>query len=148
MSERRGLLIACGEPSVVAALESLADASVGVLPVERILLPGGAWWLAEAAAASGNRLKRIVAGRITAVEAVSEMLGSASIVSIVIAGHQDCAWYADRHPRLGRGELVKRIGADMYAASDELQRLARRPLTVSWFVLVRTTAGWEPRKLF
>ena len=116
--------------------------------MERILLPGGAWWLAEAAEASSGRFKRMVAGRIGAVEAVSVMLASPSIESVLIAGHQDCTWYRERFPRVSAGDLVKRIGAAMFTAKDELERLAGRKQRVRGVVLVRAGDGWEPRDLF
>lgn len=148
MSERRGLLIACGEPAVAEALTGVAERHFGGLPVELILLPGGAWWLAEAADATSGRFKRMVAGRISAVEAVSAMLGSPSIQSVVIAGHQDCSWYRERFPGAGPGDLVKRVGAAMYSGRDELLRLAGRQVHVRGVVLVRAGNGWEERELF
>lgn len=148
MSEQRGLLIACGEPAVAGALDEVARRHFGELPVERILLPGGAWWLAEAADATSGRLKRMVAGRIGAVEAVSAWLADPLIERVIIVGHQDCAWYRERHPGLPAGELIKRLGAAMYAGRDELVRLARRPVRVRGVVLVVGTEGWVERELF
>ena len=148
MTERRGLLIACGEPAVTRALADVATRSFGATPVEHLLLPGGAWWLAEAADATSGRFKRMIADRVTAVEAASAMLASPAVEGVVLVGHQDCWWYRERFPRSGAGELVKRMGADMYAGRDELLRLARRALPVRGLVLVRAGDDWQERELF
>jgi hypothetical protein len=113
------------------------------------LLPGGCWWLAEAANASGGKLKRLVTGRIAAFEGVTSMLSSPGIIEIALVGHQDCEWYRDRFPRLTPGELIKRVGADMYTAREELNRVSITAAKVRGTVLIRTSEGlWEPRELF
>ena len=147
MTVTRGLLIACGEDAVRDGLAALEMSTFGQHQPDRILLPGGCWWLAEAAAAAQSRLKRAAMNRSSAVEAVRELL-RATTGPIVLAGHQDCSWYRARHPTLSAGDLVKRIGADMYAARDEAQRLAGRPLRIQGLFLVRASDGWEPRVLF
>lgn len=148
MTGRRGLLIACGEPVVAEAVESVARTGFGLLPVERVLLPGGAWWLAEAAEATSGRLKRLVSGRLGAVEAVSAMLAGPEIEAVVLVGHTECGWYRERLPGVGPGEMVKRVGTALFTGREELRRLAKRPIPVRGVMLVHGADGWSPRDVF
>lgn|GEM_PF-4452041 len=143
----RGLLVACGEPAIRHPLETLVAASLGA-SCEAILLPGGCWWVAEAASLTGGRLKRMLASRSSTYEAVEQFLGDPSISSVALVAHQDCSWYRARHPRSSPGDLVKRAGEDLYAARDEILRLARRALPVSGTMLVSRDGQWDPRRLF
>lgn len=147
MTATRAFLIACGEPAVSAALAAFEAARFSGLPVERVLLPGGCWWLAEAA--SAGRLKRIIASRSAALDGVSAMISGDSVSEVALLGHQDCHWYHDRAPAAGPGELVRRIGQDLYIARDEILRVAGRALTVTGHVLIRRAgAEFTPRQLF
>ena len=146
---QRALLVGCGEPGIRAALEALEGDRLAGHEVERILAPGGCWWLAEAANASSGRLKRIVASRSSAFEGVAAVLADASLARVLLTAHQECTWYRRQLPNTGPGDLVRRMGADMYAARDEAQRLAKRPLAVSGAVLTRDATGaWQARELF
>ena len=147
MTDTRGLLIACGEDAVRDGLAALEQSAFSQQQPDRILLPGGCWWLAEAASAAQSRLKRAAMNRNSAVEAVRDFL-TATSGPIVLAGHQDCSWYRARHPMLSPGDLVKRIGADIYAARDEAQRLAGHELSIQGIFLVRAGEAWETRALF
>jgi len=144
----RALLIGCGEADIRDALEAFESSALAGRPVERVFVPGGCWWLALAAEASSSRVKRAVLNRSSAMDAVTATLRGQRFASVALTGHQDCEWYLERFPRLGSGELVKRVGTDLYAGRDELLRLAGRPLPVTGTVLVRATGGWEPRALF
>ena len=143
----RGLIVACGEDAVRDGLDELERQNFPDGRPERLFLPGGCWWLAQASEASSGRLKRIAMNRSGVVEAVRDLL-AAKASRIVLTGHQDCAWYRRRYPAASPGDLVKRIGADIYAARDEAVRLAGHSLKVQGTVLVRVGDSWEPRVLF
>jgi hypothetical protein len=145
---QRGLLVACGEPALREALAGLEDERFAGQHVERLLLPGGCWWLAEAAAMTSGRLKRMVLSRSSTYDAVVDFIADRALSGVALVAHQDCAWYRARFPRLSAGELVKRAGADLYTARDEVLRLADRDLSVTGTVLVLTGERWEPRTLF
>lgn len=149
MSGPGALLVGCGEPNIRQALAVLEAERLGGLEVERILVPGGCWWLAEAAGAASGRLKRMVASRSAAFEGVAATLADPGLAQVLLTAHQDCTWYRRIAPGLGAGDLVRRMGADMYAARDEAQRLAKRKLPVAGVVLTRDAAGdWRGRELF
>ena len=93
-------------------------------------------------------MKRAVLNRSSVVEAVTATLRGQRFGSVALTGHQDCEWYRERFPRLSPGEVVKRVGSDLYAGRDEILRLAGRRLPVTGTVFVRTTGDWEPRPLF
>lgn len=144
----RGLLVACGEPAIGEALASLEAQRFDGQPVERLLLPGGCWWLAEAAAMTGGRLKRIVLSRSSTYDAVVDFIADRTLSGVALVAHQDCSWYGARFPRSSPGELVKRAGADLYTARDEVARLAGRNLSVSGTVFVIADGKWSARTLF
>ena len=146
MSER-GLLIACGEQAIRSALDNFEREMFGDEDVERILLPGGCWWLAEAAVASAGRLKRAVMNRSAAIDGVRALL-AATRGPVALVGHQDCSWYRSRYLGLSPGEVVKRIGTDIYSARDEMQRLGSSALLTKGVILVRGDDGWSSRSLF
>jgi hypothetical protein len=148
VSTGRGLLIACGEPAIRDVLLRFEAERFPGLPVERILLPGGCWWVSEAAAMTGGRIKRLVASRSSTYEAVGDMLADPGIGSVALVAHQDCQWYRGRSPRSSAGELVKRAGADLYAARDEIVRLAGRHIPITGTVLLHIDEAWSPRSLF
>lgn len=145
--EGRGLLIACGEPGIQQRLYSLAASQLGER-FESVLLPGGCWWVAEAAAMTGGRLKRMLASRSSTYEAVEEFLADRSITAVSLVAHQDCAWYRARYPRYSAGAIVKQAGEDLFAARDEVLRLARRNVPVTGTVLVLADGEWSARTLF
>jgi hypothetical protein len=143
------LLIACGEASVRQALDEFEGEQLPAFEVERILVPGGCWWLAQAAEATSGRLKRMVASRSSAFEGVASILGSAQLYRVVLTAHQDCSWYRRQFPGLGPGDLVRHMGADMYTARDEAVRLAKRALPVTGTVFTRGGDGsWGAKGLF
>jgi hypothetical protein len=142
------LLVACGEPALRDALAGLERERFGGQPVERLLLPGGCWWLAEAAAMTSGRLKRMVLSRSSTYDAVVDFIADRTLSGVALAAHQDCAWYRARYPRLSAGELVKRSGADLYTARDEVLRLAGWNLPVTGTVFVATGGEWSARALF
>ena len=144
----RGLLVACGEPAIRDALAELEAQQFPGQPVERLLLPGGCWWLAEAAAITSGRLKRMVLSRSSTYDAVVDFVADRTLSGVALVAHQDCSWYRARFPRLSAGELVKHAGADLYTARDEVRRLAGRNLSVSGTMVVLTGERWEPRTLF
>ncbi len=147
MSAARALLVSCGEPAISGALDAYQAARLPGWSVERVLVPGGCWWLAEVA--SAGRLKKLIASRGSAFEAVSEMLSGGNVSLITLVGHQDCQWYRERFPGDSPGDLVRRIGKDLYAARDEIRRIAGRPLEISGDMLIRGANGLlEPRRLF
>ena len=146
---QRALLIACGEASLRHPLDDFERDHLAGFEVERILVPGACWWLAQAAEATSGRLKRMVASRSSAFEGVAAILGSAQLERAVLTAHQDCSWYRRQFPALGPGDLVRRMGADMYTARDEAARLAKRALPVTGTVVTRGAAGsWAAKALF
>jgi hypothetical protein len=70
----RGLLVACGEEAVRDGLEAFAEQAFTQHRPDRVLLPGGCWWLGQAAEASASRLKRAAMNRSSAVEASTPLV--------------------------------------------------------------------------
>jgi hypothetical protein len=144
------LALHCGESRVIGAADRLiAEVSNGGA-VDRIMLPGGAWGLAEAATLSEGRIKRLMlGGRIPVKQAVEAVLGPRTLREIILIGHQDCAWYRELEPRASAGQLVRAQGQDILRARDEILRWAPRRLTVSgWMLVLDEAGGTTARRLF
>jgi hypothetical protein len=141
------LALHCGEGATRAAFDELLGRLYPADRCDRAALPGGAWWLAEAANFSEGRLKRmLLGGRLPAREAVEAMLGATALREVVLLGHQDCAWYRQRFPRHTPGDLVREQGADILRARAEIARWAPRALPVSGWLLLATPRP-EARRL-
>ena len=119
----------------------------GAASVDRVALPGGAWWLAEAATLSDGRLKRtLLRGHKPMRELLQSVLGDGTAHCVLLLGHQECSWYRLRFPGASPGDLVRRIGADLFRARDELIRWAPANVEVRGLVLLDGPAG--TRRLF
>ena len=99
--------------------------------IERLVLPGGPWWLAEAAGVSEGRIKRLALRRqVRVLDAVEAMLGEPSLREVLLLGHQQCDWYR----RIDPGTLPKLLendqGEDLLRAKEAFQRWSPRPLQV------------------
>ncbi|MGH2608323.1 MAG: hypothetical protein ACRDHF_04475 [Tepidiformaceae bacterium] len=144
------LALHCGERGPRGAFDELIGAVAPGSPLERIVIPGGAWWLAQAAELTEGRIKRIVlGGRHPVRDVMDSFLDSSALELVVLAGHQGCSWYRRRYPRHSAGELVREQGADMLRARDEVERWAGRRLAVTGWILLADASGQASgRRLF
>jgi len=126
----RVLLVACGEPGIHDATEEFAR-RIACDHLDRVLLPGGCWWLAEAATATSGRLRKVLVGEHVPVrDALTRFIGDSGITRVILLGHQGCEWYRQRFPEASEGMRLKQAGADMFTARDELQRIAGPGLVI------------------
>ncbi|HEX6032284.1 MAG TPA: hypothetical protein VFY90_12705 [Tepidiformaceae bacterium] len=136
------LALHCGESHVIGAVNQLLGQTGDAGAIDRIMLPGGSWGIAEAASLSEGRIKRLMlGGRIPVKQAVEAVLGPRSLREVILIGHQDCAWYRELEPRASAGQLVRAQGQDMLRARDEILRWAPRSVTVSGWMLVSDESG-------
>ncbi len=144
------LALHCGERGPRGAFDELIGAVAPGSPLERIVVPGGAWWIAQAAELTEGRIKRIVlGGRHPVRDVMDSFLDSSALELVVLAGHQGCSWYRRRYPRHSAGELVREQGADMLRARDEVERWAGRRLAVTGWILLADASGQASgRRLF
>lgn len=144
------LALHCGERGPRGAFDELIGSVAPGSPLERVMVPGGAWWLAQAAGLTEGRIKRLVlAGRQPVREVVDSFLDSSALELVVLAGHQGCSWYRRRYPRHSAGELVREQGADILRARQEVERWAGRRLAVTgWILLADESGQTSGRRLF
>jgi hypothetical protein len=147
--ERRLLAISCSEPAVFAAVGAVIGDRAGALPVERIAIPGGPWWVARAASANEGRVKRFITGSLVPMEELARrFLGDTTLAEVVLIAHQGCRWYRDADRRATAGELVRKQGEDLYRAAAEVRRWAPSDTRVSGIILLAGPGGLESRVLF
>jgi hypothetical protein len=144
------LALHCGERGPRGAFDELIGTVAPGSPFERVVIPGGAWWLAQAAEMTEGRIKRIVlAGRQPVREVVESFIDSSELELVVLAGHQGCSWYRRRYPRHSAGELIREQGEDMLRARQEVERWAGRRLAVTGWILHADASGKASgRRLF
>ena len=135
MSQRL-LLVGCGEPAAAKETDAFAR-SFAEAEVDRVLMPGGCWWLAEAASATSGRFRRAILGEHVPVrDALIRFITDTAIGRVILLSHQGCEWYARQFPDLTAGEQLKHAGADMFAARDELLRIGPPELVVEGHVYI------------
>ena len=136
------LALHCGERGARGAFDELIGTVAPEAPLERIAIPGGAWWLAQAAELTEGRIKRVLlGGRHPVKEVVDSFIDSSVLELVVLVGHQGCSWYRRRYPRHSPGDLVREQGADILRARDEVEKWAGRRLAVTGWMLVADEAG-------
>ncbi len=141
----RALLIGCGEPAIHAETESFAE-SLGVEHLERVLMPGGCWWLAEAASATSGRFRRALLGEHVPVrDALVRFIAHSRIERVVLLAHEGCDWYRHQHPGATEGARLKIAGEDIFTARDELRHIDNSGVQIEGRVYVRSGshAGWR-----
>lgn len=140
------LAVFCGEASGHAVVEAFFAHEFEGLALDRAAVPGGAWWIAEAASFTEGRLKKFaLRGRRPVREIVDTLLGGRGPRTVVLVGHEGCSWYQRRSPGASPGELVRLAGADMLRARDEILRWAPGALDLRGYVLL---ADGSERRLF
>ncbi len=144
------LALHCGERGPRGAFDELLGTVAPGSSFDRVVIPGGAWWLAQAAGLTEGRIKRMVlAGRQPVREVVESFLDSSALELVVLAGHQGCSWYRRRYPRHSAGDLVREQGADILRAWQEVERWAGRRLAVTGWILLADESGQASgRRLF
>ncbi len=140
----------CSDAAFQAHFDAVLAARGTAGLVERVSLPGGPWWLAQAASLTEGRVKRAIIGnRLPIREAVDSMLGNSALKAVVLIGHQSCGWYERLHRGESAGQLVRRQGQDMFNVRDEVRRWSTRSLEVSGHMLVIDNDGTvSARQLF
>lgn len=140
------LAIFCGETAGHAAVEAFFAREFAGAGLDRVAVPGGAWWVAEAASFTQGRLKQFaLRGRRPVREIIDALLGGRSPRTVVLIGHEGCSWYARRSPAASPGELIRLAGSDMLRARDEILRWAPGALDLRGYVLL---ADGHDRRLF
>jgi hypothetical protein len=144
------LALHCGERGPRGAFDELIGTVAPDSPLERVVVPGGAWWLAQAAELTEGRIKKLVlGGRQPVRNVVESFLDSSALEMVVLAGHQGCSWYRRRYPRHSPGDLVREQGADILRAREEVERWAGRRLAVTgWILLSDESGATSARRLF
>ncbi|MCC7366707.1 MAG: hypothetical protein IT303_20280 [Dehalococcoidia bacterium] len=141
------LALLCGEAEVQSAFARFLEEHWGA--ADRVAVPGGAWWVAQAADLTEGRVKKVLLrGRAPVKEVVELLLDRVSLRQVVVLGHQDCGWYRREARAVTAGELVRRIGADMLRAREEIERWAPRRITVEGYMLTDSGGQADFRKLF
>ncbi|MGH8431693.1 MAG: hypothetical protein ACREUF_14955 [Solimonas sp.] len=136
------LALHCSEVDMQGSFVELLDAIAPGERVERIALPGSAWWLAQAAELTEGRIKRIVlGGRQPVRDVVDAILSSSALRQVVLLGHQECAWYRQQFPRLSPGDLVREQGNDLIRAREEVWRWSERNFAINGWIVVAAGEG-------
>ena len=117
------VVVHCSESPVQAALDEFLAQRFPGQAAERISLPGGPWWLAAVAAATGSRLRRVLTGDLKGMrEQVASLARGQGVRRVVLIADQDCTWYRRRKPGLGRGQLIREQGDGLLTAREEIAR--------------------------
>lgn len=142
------LALLCSEEGAGPLFEELIALLQPKESVEHVSLPGGAWWAARATELTDGKLKRIgLGGRSPVREAVEAMVVAGSVRSILLLGHQDCAWYRARFPGASPGSIVREQGADLLRARDEIRRWSPRPVTAEAWLIMQSAGTTRARRL-
>lgn len=118
------------------AIDEFVAARYPSTSIDRVAVPGGAWWLAKAASLSEGRVRRFIMGELKPVrEGMRALVDSQGLREVVLIAAEDCAWYRRLYPRLSPGDIVRRQGEDMLRARDEARRWSGRAITISGHIL-------------
>ena len=143
------LVLHCGEALLLASVERLLESHAPGVQADRLSLPGGCWWVAEAAGLTEGRVKRaLLRGRMPVREAVEALLDGGNVREVMLVAHEGCAWYRRSAPGASAGDLVKQQGRDMLRARAEIERWAPRGTAVGGWMLVAAEGEAGMRKLF
>ena len=130
------------EARYLPAIDEFLAARYPSSAVDRVAVPGGAWWLAKAASLSESRVRRFIMGELKPVrEGMRALVDSQGLREVVLIAAQDCAWYRRLYPRLSPGDVVRRQGEDMFRARDEARRWTGRPIAISGHILTFDSEG-------
>lgn len=135
MTPSRWLAVHCGESGAAGGLDGLVRSAAAGQPLDRICLPGGAWWIAEAVRIGESKLKRALLGRAPSRQAIEALLADGRVDRVLLVGHHECSWYRGRSPGASAGDLLRDQGHDILRAREEILRWASGLEVEGWLLL-------------
>lgn len=138
----------CMDARYMDGFDELLLSVLGADPL-RIVVPGGAWWLAQAASAGEGRLRKfLLHGRVPAQEFVDTFLRGRGLKRVVMVGHQDCRWYHEMNPKLSDEEILRLQTSHILRARNEIDRWASHAMESHGFLLRSKDAALVADRLF